>query len=224
MPALTLADYMSITKRCLDEDPDLTSERFPDADIVARLNDAQKEIVREADLFFFRNTSSTNATTGDITPPTDYFSNASLTLVVNTTDRRPLPVTTAKDLYKKQPNWVNQTPVQYPSGAVIKNTPDGIRFVLNPPISAPITNGIFWEYAAIPADMEEADDECAPLEPFPELQATLLPAGALKALYLLDAGTSDLQWKKWDLFFQREMDRLRAAINDLYIQEGQYCR
>lgn len=224
MPALTLADYISITKRYLDESPTIASDRFSDADITARLNDSQKEIVRETDLFFFRDSATTNATTGDITPPANYFCDLTLSLVISATDRQHLPVVTAKKLYEKEPTWATQASVARPSRVVIKNTPAGIRFVLNPPLSAPITNGLFWDFAALPDDMEMDADECEPLAPFEDFQATLLPAGALKRLYLLDAGTNDLQWKKWDLFFMQELDRLRAAINGLYIQEGTYNR
>ena len=224
MAALTLADYKSLVRGYLDESRAIVSQRYPDADITRALNNGGRRIVRDAELFFYRNTATMNAAAGDITPPTDFLGNGSVTLVISSTERRSLPTISAKDKYKKQPNWVSET-AQYPTEFVTKITPSGIRGVLWPTIQTTITNGLFWEYAALPTAMADATDTVdtfLPLAAFEELQPVLLPAAALTELLHIEAGVLDLQWKKWDALYWQNIQQLRAYVNGLFQPAEQY--
>lgn len=228
MAALTLAEYKSLVKGYLQENRTSTSNPiFKEADILAALNSAQMEIVQECGLSLFRSSGSINAATGDLTPPTDMLGDATVTLVISSTDRRHLPVVTAKSLHERDPMWTTRTcdSGSYPTNIVWKittGTTGGVRCVLYPQPAATITSGLFFEYAAKPTDLSVDADVCAVLNPFPHLQQTLLPAGALKILTLLEGGEADEQFQKWEAVFKRDMDRLKTCVNYLFVPPGQY--
>lgn len=222
MAALTLADYRSLVRGYLDESRAIASDRYPNTDIDRALNNGGRRIVRDTELYFFRNTETMDATTGDIDPPDDFMGNGSITLIIDANTRLHLPVVSAKSMYMDSPGWVSQT-AQYPQKAVSKIKADGsLAVVLWPAPTATITNGLFWEYAAMPEPMEAAADEFAPLAPFEELQPILLPAAAMCELLHIEAGVLDLQWAKWDALYAREVEKLHEYINGLFQIEAKY--
>lgn len=228
--ALELSDYISLVKGYLDESRTIASQRYSDAEITLRLNEAQRMVAREVDLFFFRGTDTTDVTNTTVTPPVDFLSNATISLVVSATERRPIKCVSAKQMYKDNPNWPVLTAQQYPTSFVYGLDETGFSGVFSPPPTATITDGALWEYKRIPTDMvDTGDEETSVLESevmalFPELQPTTLPARACSIMLLLDAGTQDLQFAKWDAIFWRDIETMRQYCNDLVNSSGDYMR
>jgi hypothetical protein len=217
---LTFANYKSLVKGYLQENrTSTTNPIFTETDIGWALNAAQCELAQEVGLTCFRSSGSKDCATGDITPPTDFFGDATVTLVVSATDRRKLPVVTVKSLHERDPMWTTKTcdSGSYPTQFAWKITSSGIRGVLYPAPAATITNGLFFEYAAKPTDMSADADTCTLLVEFPHLQPTILPAGALKILTLLEGGEADEQFQKWEQIWRRDLDRLRQYINNVFV-------
>jgi hypothetical protein len=226
---LTLAQYVSLVKGYMAEDrEDDDNELFSDDDIKLALNAAQVDVVRiiSSTFSFFRKTTSVNAATGNISLPSDYLAGMSATLVTGSSDldRRPLTFQTSGWMDENYPFWRGMAAIDYPQYLVQQFASSGFSLVLYPQPTATITNGLFLNYVVNPDVMSAEDDESPIMARFPELQHTLLPAGALKILLFFEGGEADEQWKKWDAIFMRDIKRMRMAINTMFTQRATYGR
>jgi len=92
---------------------------------------------------------------------------------------------------------------------------------LYPQPTATVTDGLVWEYTARLADLSADSDTCPIMNLFPEFQHTLLQAGALYQLYMLEGGTEDEQIAKWKAIFDNECKDMESMKSRLFVANRQ---
>lgn len=219
MADLTFADYISETYGYMNESRD-----NPDKNRKIRLEDVKKAInrgrhrmLRKVGVGLYRNSTTMNATAGDITPPADFFNQALVHFTPSGSGSTTTLLTQvdARGMDQGQANWRNVTGGT-PSKLVWDVTTGGIVARLYPQPDTTVANGLTWYYSAKLPDLSDDDDTCPVMNMFPEFQMTTIQAGALRILYLLEGGEADDQFAKWDRIFERDCEELRGSIKMLF--------
>lgn len=217
---LALSDYVELVKRYLNDFPDKANRVYPDAQIVAALNSAQRDFAIEiaSTRDFFRQTVSMDMETGNMALPDDFLAGLSATLVTSTTNgsRIRLPIQTMGSFDDQQPYWREVAAVQWPQKLLLNVGPTGAVLYAFPQPTATITNGIFLSYVVNPTEMEDDADESEVMVMFPSLQRTLLPFGALKQLIWFEGGSADDQGQKYQALWDNEIAKAHRVLNGLY--------
>lgn len=217
MADLTFADYISEVYGYMNENRDTpaNNRKIRLDDVKKAINRGRHRMLRKVGLGVYRGSAVTNATTGAITPPADFFNQGMLSFTAVGINPVNLTVTDAKMMDQTKPGW-RTAQSGTPSQAVYDITDAGLVVVLSPPPASTVTNGLTWRYSAKLADLVADVDKCPIMNLFPEFQMTTLQAGALRLLYLLEAGEGDDQFAKWDMIFEKDIDELRGSVNSLF--------
>ena len=221
MANLTLADYVSL---CLgDMNENRTSpeknRKITETDVIRAINRGRRKIMRKVGVSIYRNSNIMDATAGDIVPPADFFSQAIVHYNDSASDT-PIALVSAdaRVLDRTETGWRTRT--GKPSRIAFDFTTAGIVARLVPQPTSTVTDGLTWYYNASLTDLAADSDTCPVMNAFPEFQETLIPAGALPVLYLLEGGEADDQVAKWDAIFARDIADLQAAINGIAVAPG----
>lgn len=222
MANLTLADYRSTTLARGNENrdnPDV-NRKWRKEDVDGAINAARLRMIRMSGIGLYRNQDVMDAATGDLTPPVDLFNEAIVKFTPTGGTARRLDVKMARDMDMDQPSWRDQA-AGVPNLIVWDITTTGLVARLHPQPTATVTNGLTWEYSAKPDDLEEDADTCPIMNLFPEFQRTLLQAGALSELYMLEGGEGDQQMIKWEGIFEMQCRKLESMKNRLFVANRQ---
>lgn len=217
MPNLTLADYRSLVLAYGNEDRDNAddNQKWRTADVDRAINIARLRMLRRVGVGVNRKRETVDAATGDITPPADLFNEAIVKYTPTGGTSRRLELRMARDMDLDNPSWRDAGRTGEPSLVVWDITDAGIVARLYPQPTATVTDGLTWEYTARLDDLADDADECPIMNLFPEFQDTLLQAGALFQLYMLEGGEGDDQIVKWKGVFEaecRELESMKSRI------------
>jgi hypothetical protein len=222
---LTLADYRDHVKARMNIDRTLDNEIFTDADIDLYINTALIEFVRrvgDAENGFYRTRTVVDIEDGAITMPEDFLEQLQASYVDSTGNWiADLQIRSQPSMDKERPSWRVTPAVATPTALVVLSPTgvagdSGIQALLDPQPSATVTNGLALSYLTKPPAMIAAADVAEPLRLFPELEPHALVAGALKTLYLNEAGEADDQAAKWEAVFERHCQTARTIFNRQY--------
>lgn len=218
MANMTNAEYISTTLAYGNEnrdDPD-NNRKWRYADVQRAVNCSRQRILRRVMGGLYRKRETTNATAGAIIPPADFFNEGIVRYRAKSSDQYRLLINEqARDMDMDTPNWREQT--GEPSKIVWDLTTTGFEAWLYPQPVTTVTNGLLWDYSTKLDDLEAADDECPLLNMFPEFQQTLIQAGALFQLYMLEGGEADDQIIKWRGIFDEEVKELDQMISRMFV-------
>lgn len=210
------------TKRLLSESvPDLTNDKFPDANILAAINSAQVEVVRRSKHDWFRSESTVAAAVGDIAVPSTMLHDIYVQTIVSATDRRTLVPRTRQELDKECPNWrtTYATSLSDVWGFVVTNLATGLYIRLFPILQTAVANGLCFTGSTKPTDITDATSSALfPGTFFQEFERMLLPAGACRELLMYENGAKDSQVMKWDSVFDSLCNGYMQAINGMFVE------
>jgi hypothetical protein len=224
---LTLADYLSQVKARLYIDRDLDNATYTDADMTMYLNLAQIEFARgvgEGGNGFYHNKTIVDATAAEIELPEDYLEQLSASVITGTNSSYPLIFKGQQAFDEEMPTWRLSPAVDHPTHIIALNASDGsLKALLHPTLNATLPDALALSYMVRPEIMVDTTDEAPVMALFPELQPVALVAGALRLLYLNEAGEADDQAVKWDNIFQNSIVRARGIYNRLFTPSPYYA-
>ncbi len=221
--ALTLAELQVLTYRFMDSDADDTDNpKYPLAQVTAYLNAGQAEIVRRLRLDFFRKVDTLDASSSDITLPTDYLCGAVVSFSPDATKGwRVLERTTNEYLDEKSGDWDDAS--GQPTHYIVQYASTGTwTLKLYPAPTAAVVGGLRIRYTPAPTALSAATDTSKVTGGFPEIDPIALPAYAVWQFKLFEGGVEDDQVQKWVGIFEEQINRLRNALTSHGVGRSTY--
>ena len=222
MANLTFAEYISTTLAYANEKRDnpSTNRKFRIDDVKKAINCGRHRMLRRVGVGLYRNQDTMDATTGDLTPPVDFFNEGIVLFTPTGGTARALVNKIARDMDIDNPSWRDHA-AGTPSTIVWDYKTTGLVARLYPQPSSTVTDGLVWNYSAKLDDLDADADTCPIMNLFPEFQYTLLQAGALYQLYMLEGGEGDQQIAKWKSVFEAECEELQSMMKRIFVANRQ---
>lgn len=208
----TLSELRSLVLGYLAEPRGSTNALYTDADINAELNNACREVITNLQSEVFMTSSTVDATSAWVVFPTNVLGELQFQLISSGREVI-LPIKTAFEMNRLSPKWRTET-ATYPTMIVTRfDSTLGLQYKPYPEVTGTLDDALYLSYKQSPAEVTLDAGTFALLAHFPTVQRTILPAGALKNLLLLEGGEADDQAAKWFSIWQRDLNTMQHALN-----------
>lgn len=221
--SITHSELRRTARKLMGDSTNYPDAKFEESDFTRALNWAQRQVVGDNSSHEAFKESDIVDLTDDESEFPDTFNSHLLCRRIDTSNqdkRSRLTPKTATQMHRDDPDWVNAAASENPDKLVIKSTEDGMRYLVWPPVSATVTDGLFRQWTRRPPALAEDEDTSIVLEVIPEeFDDQLLQAGAVFFLLNEESGTEDSQVAKFQAMFQEQRQRFTCRLNEMVVLE-----